>query len=492
MNQYIVLGGIIVYFGILFLISKITSRGANNETFFIGNHKSPWYLVAFGMIGTSISGVTFVSVPGYVLYNSFAYLQMVMGFLVGYVIIATVLLPMYYKLQVTSIYTYLQNRFGEQSYKTGASFFLLSRTIGSAARLFLAASVLQVSVFNAWNVPFIVTIFVTIGSIWLYTHKGGIKTIIWTDSLQTLFFLASVAITVIIITQQLGFSFSEMVQTISESKYSQIFFFDDFMHEKNHFIKQFLYGILICVSMTGLDQDLMQKNLSCKNIREAQKNMFSFSFVMFLVNLLFLSLGVLLYIYAQSQSIVLPENAHGLIETDKVYPLIATGGFLPSIVSLIFLLGLIASTCASSDSALTALTTSFVVDILGKEKEEEKKLQRIRKRVHLGFSALLLITVMIIQALNDKSIIDAIYLIAAYTYGPLLGMFAFGFFTKRHVLDKAIPYIAVASPFIAYLLSLLSKQFFNYAFGNEILLINALITIIGMRFFIIKNSYSTI
>lgn len=492
MNQYVILGGIIVYFGILFLISKLTSRGANNESFFIGNHKSPWYLVAFGMIGTSISGVTFVSVPGYVLYNSFGYLQMVMGFLVGYIIIATVLLPMYYKLKVTSIYTYLQSRFGEKTYKTGASFFLLSRTIGSAARLFLAASVLQVSVFNAWNVPFIITIFITIASIWLYTYKGGIKTIIWTDSVQTLFFLASVAITVIIITKELGLSFSEMVDTVKSSKYSQIFFFENFKGEKNHFIKQFLYGILICVSMTGLDQDLMQKNLSCKNIREAQKNMFSFSFIMFIVNLLFLSLGVMLYLYAQSKSIQLPVNAHNLVETDKVYPLIATGGFLPTIVSLIFLLGLIASTCASSDSALTALTTSFVVDILGKEKENEEKLSRIRKRTHLGFSVILLIVVMIIQAINDQSIIDAIYIIAAYTYGPLLGMFAFGFISKRKVKDNAIPYIAIISPILSYIISLVSVQLWNYKFGNEILLINAFITIIGMRLFIIKKSYINI
>lgn len=488
MSPILIITVLIIYFGILFTISKITSKGANNESFFIGNHKSPWYLVAFGMIGTSISGVTFVSVPGYVYYNSFGYLQMVMGFLVGYVIIATVLLPVYYKLRLTSIYTYLQSRFGERSYKTGASFFLLSRTIGSAARLFLAASVLQVAVFDAWNVPFIVTIFVTLASIWLYTYKGGIKTIIWTDTLQTLFFLGSIAITVFIIMKEMDLSFSGMVQTVSESKYSQLFFFDNFLTEKNHFVKQFLYGIFICVSMTGLDQDLMQKNLSCKNIREAQKNMFSFSFVMFLVNLLFLSLGVMLYLYAQSKAISLPVNAAGIVETDKVYPLLATGGYLPSIVALIFILGLIASTCASSDSALTALTTSFVVDILGKEKDEENRLRKTRQRVHLLFSFLLLVTVLIIQALNDKSIIDAIYLIAAYTYGPLLGMYAFGLFTKHQVRDRFVPVIAILSPIVAWICFYITDACLSYKIGNEILLLNGCLTFIGL--YLIKNKKS--
>lgn len=487
MNQYIVAGGILLYFGILLIISKLTSRGANSETFFSGNHKSPWYLVAFGMIGTSISGVTFVSVPGYVYYNGFAYLQMVMGFLVGYIIIATVLLPMYYKLKLTSIYTYLDTRFGPRSYKVGASFFLLSRTVGSAARLFLAASVLQYTFFDAWHIPFYVTVFVTIGFIWLYTFKGGIKTIIWTDSLQTLFFLTALAITVYVISTQLGFGFKDMVHAISKNPQSKIFFFDDFMTEKNHFIKQFIYGILICVSMTGLDQDLMQKNLSCKNIKEAQKNMFSFSIIMFLVNILFLSLGVLLYMYAQRESIQLPLNEHGKVITDEVYPLIASGGFLPQIVSLIFLLGLIASTCASSDSALTALTTSFVVDILEKENEDEAKLKKTRQRVHFVFSIVLIITVMLFYVLNNKSIIDAIYTIAAYTYGPLLGMYAYGFISKRQVRDSYMPYIAIASPFLAFGLSLVTQKVFSYSFGHEILIINACITILGMRIFAPKS-----
>jgi len=487
MHPFLLISILLGYFAVLMLVSWITSRGANNEAFFIGNHKSPWYLVAFGMIGTSISGVTFVSVPGFVHDAGFSYMQMILGNFVGYILIATVLMPMYYKLKLTSIYTYLDVRFGKSSYKTGAIFFLISRTIGSAVRLFLAASVLQIALFDAWNVPFAVTVFVTIAFIWVYTYKGGIKTIIWTDSLQTLFFLVAVAITVYVIASQMNLNLHGLIKTVSTSEYSKIFYFDNFLGNKLHFVKQFLAGILICVSMTGLDQDLMQKNLSCKNIKDAQKNMLVFSVIMVFVNFMFLCLGVFLYLFAQNKGIALPLNAAGKIATDQVYPFIATGGYLPILASVVFLLGLIASTCASSDSALTALTTSYVFDILGRNKADEGQLKRTRQRVHLGFSVLLLITVLLFKLLNDKSIIDALFTIAAYTYGPLLGMFAFGFLTKHQVYDKAIPYIAIASPLISFAISSSSNALFGYAFGYEILVVNALLTMLGMYLFR-KNS----
>jgi len=483
MHPLLLISIILGYFVVLLLVSWITSRGATNDSFFIGNHKSPWYLVAFGMIGTSISGVTFVSVPGFVHDTGFSYLQMILGNFVGYIIIATILMPMFYKLKLTSIYSYLDVRFGGHSYKTGAAFFLLSRTIGSAVRLFLAASVLQLALFDSWHIPFSVTVFVTIAFIWVYTYKGGIKTIIWTDSLQTLFFLVAVGITVYVIASELHLNFQGLTKTVVQSEYSKVFFFNDFLGNKLHFVKQFLAGILICVSMTGLDQDLMQKNLSCRNIKDAQKNMLVFSVIMVIVNFMFLCLGVFLYLFAQNKGIALPLTEVGKIATDKVYPFIATGGYLPVIASVVFLLGLIASTCASSDSALTALTTSFVFDILGKDKDDEEQLKRSRQKVHLGFSVLLLITVLLFKALNDKSIIDALFTIAAYTYGPLLGMFTFGFFTKHQVFDKAIPYIAVASPLVSFILSIGCKSLFGYSFGYEILVINASLTMLGMYLF---------
>jgi len=474
MEPALFLSLLVGYFSLLLLISWITSRGATNESFFIGNHKSPWYLVAFGMIGTSISGVTFVSVPGYVLDNGFSYMQLVMGYFVGYIIIALVLMPVYYKLQLTSIYTYLDSRFGPRSYKTGAFFFLLSRSIGSAVRLFLAANVLQIAVFNSWNVPFYLTISVTIAFIWVYTFKGGIKTIIWTDSIQTLFFLVAVGITVYVISSEMKLSVTGIMHEVASSKYSKIFFFDNFAGDKRHFLKQFLSGILICVSMTGLDQDLMQKNLSCRNIREAKKNMLVFSVISMFVNLLFLSLGALLYIYASRENIALPAS------TDEVYPYLATRGFLPAITAVVFLLGLIASTCSSSDSALTALTTSYVYDIMGKSRDDENKLKKTRQRVHLGFSVLLLVIVMLFKLLNNNSIIDALFTIAAYTYGPLLGLYAFGFFSKLKVKDRLVPAIAIASPILSYVIYIVAKQAFGFTFGFEILAINAGLTIGGM------------
>ncbi|MCD6201495.1 MAG: sodium:solute symporter [Bacteroidales bacterium] len=472
---------IVSYFALLLLISIITGRNAGNKAFFLGNRKSPWYIVAFGMIGASLSGVTFISVPGWVAESQFAYMQMVLGYLLGYLFIAYVLMPLYYRLNLTSIYTYLDTRFGFRSYKTGASFFLLSRIIGASFRLFLMASVLQITIFDAWHIPFWVTVVITILLIWLYTFRGGIKTIIWTDTLQTLFMLFSVTLTVIFVARQMGLNFSGMAETIRESNYSRIFFFNDW-HDKRFFLKQFLSGAFITIVMTGLDQDMMQKNLSCKNIREAKKNMIWFSIVLVPVNLLFLSLGALLYIFAQSHGIPIPAHA------DNLFPIIATGGYLPSIVAVFFMLGLIAAAYSSADSALTALTTSFTVDILGTKDKTEEQIKRIRMRVHLILSGTMVLLILLFRAINNESVISSLFTAAGYTYGPLLGLYSFGLFTRWQVKDKWVPAVAVLSPMLCYLLNIKSVVWFNgYHFGFEMLIINGLLTFTGLMFIRKKN-----
>jgi SSS family transporter len=473
-SSFLVLGTIVSYFLILLIISAITGRKADNNTFFLGNRKSPWYVVAFGMIGASLSGVTFISVPGWVGSSSFSYMQMVLGYLLGYIAIANILMPMYYRLQLTSIYTYLDERFGKNSYKTGASFFLLSRVIGAAFRLYLVANVLQITVFDAWDVPFAATVVITILLIWLYTFRGGIKTIIWTDTLQTIFMLLAVGISVYFIADDLKLDFSGLVSTVKESKYSQIFFLDDWK-DKRFFLKQFLAGAFITIVMTGLDQDMMQKNLSCKNIGEAKKNMYWFSLILVPVNLLFLSLGALLFIFAQSKGIALPELS------DDLFPLIATGGFLTPVLTIIFILGLIAAAYSSADSALTALTTSFSVDILNiKKHKEEAKRKQIRMLTHVGFSVLLVLVILFFRAINNQSVISAIFTVAGYTYGPLLGLYAFGLFTKFKVKDRLVPYLAIVSPLIAYFIKHLVVKYFSWEIGFELLIINGLITFLGL------------
>ena len=474
MSPTLILSIIAAYFVVLFIIGKVTSKGADNESFFIGNKNSPWWVVAFGMIGTSLSGVTFISVPGWVGTSQFSYMQMVLGYLVGYTVIATVLMPLYYRLNLTSIYTYLYDRFGRYSYKTGASFFLLSRTIGAAFRLYLVAGVLQLTIFDAWGVPFIATVIGTIVFIWLYTYEGGIKTIIWTDTLQTLFMLLAVVFTVGIISQELGFGFSEMVSTIRGSDYSKIFFFEDVNHPK-YFWKQFIAGAFISIVMTGLDQDMMQKNLSCKNIGEAQKNMFSFSIVLVFVNLFFLALGALLYLFATAKGISIPDK------TDNLYPLLATSGELPIIVGILFILGLVAAAYSSADSALAALTTSACVDILDIEKKPKNDQTKLRKKVHVIMSAILVLTIMIFKWVNDESVISAVFRVAGYTYGPLLGLYAFGLFTKLNVRDKLVPFICLASPVITYIINANSEAWLGgYKFGFELLVLNGVLTFIGL------------
>ena len=473
MNPITIILFIAGYFVLLMLISHFTSKGANNDTFFIGGHKSHWYLVAFGMIGASLSGVTFISVPGWVDASQFSYMQMVLGYFVGYAVIATVLMPLYYRLNLTSIYTYLEDRFGYYSYKTGAGFFLLSRTIGAAFRLFLVAQTLQYLVFNQWEIPFFVTVGITILLIWLYTFKGGIKTIVWTDSFQTLFMLIAVGVSIYFINSKMGLSFSGLYHEVKNSNYSQVFFFDDW-NDKKHFIKQFFSGIFIAIVMTGLDQDMMQKNLSCKNIKDGQKNMFAFSIVLIFVNFVFLVLGALLFIYANKNGISIPEK------TDNLFPLIATE-HLNTAAGIFFVLGLIAAAYSSADSALTALTTSVCIDFLDINNKRDSLKIKLRKRVHILISLLLFIVILIFSGINKGSVISDIFKAAGYTYGPLLGLYAFGLILKRKVRDGMVPIICLLSPIICYVLNSFSKELFNgYEFGFELLILNGVLTFLGL------------
>lgn len=456
-------------------MSFFTSRNVNNAGFFLGNKKSPWYIVAIGMLGSSISGVTFISVPGWVQTTQMTYLQMVLGFVAGYVVIAHVLLPLYYRLNLTSIYTYLDLRFGRFSYKTGASFFLLSRSIGSAARLYVVANVLQIVIFNQLNIPFWVTVIVTILLIWLYTFKGGIKTIIWTDTLQTIFLFTALIATIIIVARELGLDFSGIVSTINNSEMSKVFEFKDW-RSSQHFLKQFLSGAFITIVMTGLDQDVMQKNLSCRNIKEAKRNMLTYGVAFLPANLLFLSLGILLMTFVNS--IGIPADSE-LIAGDNLYPYVATTQLGP-VVLILFLIGLMASAYSSANSALAALTTSFTVDIIGIKNKTEQQIKKTRTWVHLAISFLMAIMIIVFNLVNEKSIINAIYAIAGYTYGPLLGLYAFGLFTKYKVRDKIVPIIAILSPILCYLISYLLKKYADYNTGYELLLLNGFITFMGL------------
>ncbi|MDR2011129.1 MAG: sodium:solute symporter [Bacteroidales bacterium] len=476
MNPVVILFIILAYFGILVVISLFTSRNVNNDGFFVGNRRSYWFIVAFGMLGSSISGVTFISVPGWVQTTQMTYMQMVMGFVLGYVFIAYVLLPIYYKLKLPSIYTYLDERFGNSSYKTGASFFLLSRLIGSAFRLYIVANVLQVTIFQQLSIPFWVTVLITLLFIWLYTFKGGIKTIIWTDMLQTLFMFTALIATIIIVSKELDFGFGDAVSAIYHSPMSKVFEFSDW-HSTQHFVKQFISGAFITIVMTGLDQDMMQKNLSCRSLKDAKKNVLSYGVAFLPANLLFLSLGVLLMIYAQTMGVD-PE----LIKGDNLYPYLATN-YLGSAVLILFLIGLMASAYSSADSALTALTTSFTVDILGIKGKSEKQIQKTRKITHIGMSLVLGFIIILFNVINEKSVIDAIYTIAGYTYGPLLGLYALGLFTKIQVKEKYVPFVAVLSPILCFVINFVLKNYAGYTMGYELLLLNGLLTFLGLLIF---------
>lgn len=473
MSPFLVLTVMVIYFSALIIISVITSKGATTDTFFTANRQSPWYLVAFGMIGASLSGITFVSVPGNVGKTNFAYFQVVLGYIVGYAVIMTVLMPLYYRLNLVSIYTYLEQRFDRWSYKTGAFFFLLSRTMGSSLRLCLSATVLQLFLFDAWNIPFYITVVITIFLIWIYTFKGGIKTIVWTDTFQTTFLVSSVIICVYLITDRLNLSIGDMINTVYASDLSRVFHFDD-SNSKLFFPKQFFGGAFIAIAMTGLDQDLMQKNLTCRNLYEAQKNMFWLTTSIVIVNLLFLTLGALLYLYSTAKAIPLPEYS------DELFPRLALGEF-GLVAGIFFLLGIIASSYASADSALAALTTSFCIDFLNFKDKPESVKNRQKNMVHVGFSVVFLVIILVAKELNQRALIDTVLDVAGYTYGPLLGLFAFGLLTKRIVNDKLVPVICVLAPILSYILSTNSVEWLGgYKFSFEILAVNGALTMIGL------------
>jgi SSS family transporter len=479
MKPIYILTLIAVYFSLLLFIAHLTGKNDSNETFFKANRKSPWYVVAFGMIGASLSGVTFISVPGWVQSSQFSYLQIVVGYLFGYFVIAYILIPFYYKLNITSIYEFLKQRFGNVSHKTGAFFFFVSRVLIASFRLFLVASVLQHFIFDSWNVPFEITVILSILLIWVYTYKGGIKTIVWTDTLQTFFMLFAVVTTIFIILNKLDWTFAEAFSSVEYKKFSKIIFNDDF-NDKRHILKSFFGGVFIAIAMTGLDQDMMQKNLTCKNIKEAQWNVVSLGFVLIAVNFVFLFLGALLFIYAEKFGIAIP-TIEGNVKTDLLFPEIALNSGLGLTVGTVFILGLIAAAYSSADSALTSLTTSYCIDFIDIEKREKSKQKSIRIKTHIAISVLLVFVIIIFKYVLKDNIISSLLQVASYTYGPLLGLFAFGIFTKTQIKDKFVWVIAIFSVVICYFLNAYSKQLFNgYSFGYELLIVNGLITFFGL------------
>lgn len=483
-TSFIYLLLVVGYFAILFAISYVTGKDSSNDAFFLGKKQSPWYIVAFGMIGASLSGVTFISIPGVIgnvdaLNGQFSYMQVALGYMLGYFIIATVLMPLYYRLNLTSIYSYLEQRFGIRSYKTGASFFLISRTIGAAFRLYLVAIALQLFIFDDMGVHFVLTVLFTLLLIWIYTLKGGIRTIVWTDTLQTTFMLLAMLASVWWIASELGLGLGGIVTAISESNYSTMFFWD--YNEARFFPKQFFGGAAIAVAMTGLDQDMMQKNNSCKNIGEAQKNMYTFSAILLVVNLLFVSLGALLYLYVNAKGI----DISALKTTDYLYPTLALDHF-PMFLGVIFFIGLTAAAYSSADSALTALTTSFCVDFLDFKKKENsvaaKDLERTRYKVHIGFTFVLFFVILFFKYALSQDVITKLFVIATYTYGPLVGLFFFGIFVpKRQIKDKLAPAVCIVSVVLTYMLkNYLAPQLGDFQIGFELLIYNGLMTFVGL------------
>lgn len=474
MNGTLILITATIYFGLLLGISRITARKhSDNDAFFRGNRQSPWYVVSFGMIGASLSGVTFVSVPGMVKNIDMTYMQTCMGFFVGYLIIAHVLLPLYYRLNLTSIYTYLGQRIGRCSYKTGASFFLTSKMLGAAARLYLVCIILQHYVLDAYDIPFAVTAIGTVSLIWLYTHTSGIRTIVWTDSLQTLCLLLALGLILYNVADILNLDIGGVIDTVKNSRESRIFVFDDWQSKQN-FFKQFFSGIFITIVMTGLDQDMMQKNLSCRNLKEAQKNMYCYGISFVPVNLLFLSLGILLMAAATQMDIAIPAKG------DDLLPVFAGNGHLGYAVLVFFTIGIIAAAFSSADSALAALTTSLCIDILDTDRYSEQKAVRIRKAAQIGISSIFVVCILAFEAIDSQSVIDTIYTLASYTYGPLLGLFCFGLFTKYKPRDKYVPFIAILSPVLCYMIDVFTFHATGYKFGYEMLMFNGLLTFIGL------------
>lgn len=475
MNSTYILICVAVYSAVLFFVTWLTSRGATNETYFVGNRSSRWYVVAYGMIGASLSGVTFISVPGAVGAAQWGYMQVVFGYLLGYAVIAYVLLPLYYKMNLTSIYTYLQQRLGFWAYKTGAFYFILSRTIGASFRLYIVVNVLQKFIFDDMGVPFFVTTGVFILLILLYTYQGGVKTIVWTDTLQTTFMLLAVVLSIVFIAQDLNLGFGDMISKVANGNYSQLFFTD--WQPKTFFPKQFFGGMFIAIAMTGLDQEMMQKNISCRTLGEAQKNVITFSIILVVVNAMFLALGSLLYEYAIAKGFTLPDKS------DDLFPTIALN-YLGPISAIFFIIGLISAAYPSADGALTALTASFCIDFLGfndnKTRTEESK-KRLRQIVHISFAVLMLLVIVVFRIINDDAVINKLFTVAGYTYGPLLGLFAFGVLTKKQVTNNLVLPVCLASPVVCYILNEFSTEWLNgYKFGFELLILNGLITFVGL------------
>lgn len=471
----IILGTILIYFSLLLFISKMTASSGNNESFFRANKQSPWYLVAFGMIGASISGVTFVSVPGMVIDQNMAYAQTCIGFIFGYILVAFVLLPIYYRLNLITIYTYLKQRLGIRSYKTGASFFLLSKLTGSAVKFYVVCMILQRFVLTDFNIPFPVTVVSMVLLIWLYTHKGGIRTLVFTDTFQTICMFLALLLIIYNVMTALDFSISETFNRIISDSHSTIFVWDDWFSKQN-FWKQFLSGVFIVVVMTGLDQDMMQKNLTCKTLRDAQKDMCTYGFAFLPVNLLFMSLGILLMMYLSKMNVPLPASP------DELMLLPVAGGMLGSGVEVLFTIGVVAACFSTADSALTSLTTSFCVDIC-----EQPKNETLRKRIHFAMSVVFILFILVFKVFNSTSLIDAVYILCSYTYGPLLGLFAFSLLTRRSVNDKFVPYIAIASPLLCFAIDTLSMKLWNYKFGYELLMLNGILTFSGLYLSNIKR-----
>ena len=481
----IILTCFVVYTMLLFLVTWLTSRKASNDTYFRGNRKSPWYVVAYGMIGASLSGVTFMSVPGGVYTGQFTYLPLVLGYILGYLAIAYVLLPLYYKLNLTSIYSYLGERIGNVSERTGSLFFIISRLLGSALRMYLVVFVLYEFMFKNWNIPFWVPALVFIVIILMYTFRGGIKTVIWTDTLQTTFLLLAAVVTLVFILKDLDISFVGLVSQLADSGSTRVF--DTDWHSNKFYLKQILSGAFITITMTGLDQDMMQKNLTCKTLKDAQKNMITFSLSLVVVNLLFLFLGGALLYYAQQTGFALPLNEAGVVVNDKIFPSVAFS--LSTFTSVVFVVGLVAAGYSSADGTLTALTTTFYHDFIHLDKSQrytEQQKVRFRKLIHISFAMLYLLVIIAFKPFHNQSLIDTIFDVAGYTYGPLLGLYAFGLFTRYEVKDKYVPVVAILSPVICYILKLNSQEWlWGYRFGFEIILLNGLLTCLGL--FIIRK-----
>ncbi len=474
MTPTIVIITIAAYFGLLLTISYFASRKSDNSTFFTGNRKTPWMLVSIAMIGAAISGVTFISVPGMVVNSGYSYLQMVLGFIVGYFLIAFVLVPMFYKRNLVSIYGYLEERFGVSTYKSGAVFFFISKMLGASVRFLVVCVVLQTLVCDPWGIPFYINVIATIALIWLYTMQGGVKTLIWTDTLKSVCLITSVVLCIYFIAKNLGFDFGEMVAAISGDDTSKVFFFDN-PKEGTYFWKQFLAGVFMVIATTGLDQDMMQRNLACKDSKESQKNMIVSSIMQFFVIALFLILGTLLVMYLNKNSIAIPEK------TDEIFGLVASNPAMPLIVGILFILGLISAAYSAAGSALTSLTTSFTVDILdGQKRFNDDRLTQVRKLVHVGMSILMGIVIIIFYYASNQDAISAVYTLASYTYGPILGLFIFGMFCKMPVRDKLIPIACVVAPILSYVIQDLLKTHFGYQTSFELLLINAVLTMIGI------------